>query len=178
MWVQKMFPFSTICGIVLVCVLVFIMNSLCCHLSRSPQRGKSEPRCLFSPVKPPLSPPKQQVGGELDTEPTLSSAKAKEAQIEALRWLSFIILSFYPHFLCLNVPLWFSFLNMLTLHSYVLFFILLVKKKKKMPNGFHRVSYCCAFSPCSFSILWVISYGLVRPHLFNPTGNTLNTVHS
>ncbi|XP_036070802.1 protein moonraker isoform X2 [Oryzias melastigma] len=56
---------------------------------RSPQRGKSEPRCLFSPVKPPLSPPKQQVGGGLDTEPTLSSAKAKEAQIEALRkaWL-------------------------------------------------------------------------------------------
>ncbi|RVE65057.1 hypothetical protein OJAV_G00131510 [Oryzias javanicus] len=56
---------------------------------RSPQRGKSEPRCLFSLVKPPLSPPKQQVGGGLDTEPTLSSAKAKEAQNEALRkaWL-------------------------------------------------------------------------------------------
>ncbi|XP_011480701.1 protein moonraker isoform X4 [Oryzias latipes] len=56
---------------------------------RSPQRGISEPRCLFSPVKPPLSPPKQQVGGGLDTELTLSPTKAKEAQNEALRkaWL-------------------------------------------------------------------------------------------
>uniref|UniRef100_A0A3P9M173 Si:dkey-243i1.1 n=1 Tax=Oryzias latipes TaxID=8090 RepID=A0A3P9M173_ORYLA len=56
---------------------------------RSPQRGISEHRCLFSPAKPPLSPPKQQVGGGLDTELTLSPAKAKEAQNEALRkaWL-------------------------------------------------------------------------------------------
>ncbi|XP_047449178.1 protein moonraker isoform X2 [Mugil cephalus] len=56
---------------------------------RSPQRGRPEPRCLFSPVKPPPSPPKQRVGGALAAEPGLSSEKKKQAQNEALRkaWL-------------------------------------------------------------------------------------------
>ncbi|XP_041851266.1 protein moonraker [Melanotaenia boesemani] len=56
---------------------------------RSPQRGRPEPRCLFSPVKPSSSPPKQQVGGGSEEESTLSSAKRKEAPNEALgkAWL-------------------------------------------------------------------------------------------
>ncbi|KAM4566420.1 protein moonraker isoform 3-T3 [Odontesthes bonariensis] len=56
---------------------------------RSPQRARQEPRCLFSPVKPSSSPPKQQVGGGLEAELNLSPAKRKEAQNEALRkaWL-------------------------------------------------------------------------------------------
>ncbi|XP_072248325.1 protein moonraker isoform X2 [Leuresthes tenuis] len=58
-------------------------------LQRSPQRARPEPRCLFSPVKPSSSPPKQQVGGGLEAELNLSPAKRKEAQNEALRkaWL-------------------------------------------------------------------------------------------
>ncbi|XP_008287279.1 protein moonraker [Stegastes partitus] len=56
---------------------------------RSPQRGRPEPRCLFSPAKPSSSPPKQKVGGGLEAEPALSSEKKKDAQNEALRraWL-------------------------------------------------------------------------------------------
>ncbi|KAM6987403.1 protein moonraker [Tautogolabrus adspersus] len=50
---------------------------------RSPPRRRPEPRCLFSPLKPPLSPPKQKVsvGFSLETE--------TQAQNEALRkaWL-------------------------------------------------------------------------------------------
>ncbi|XP_013767912.1 protein moonraker isoform X1 [Pundamilia nyererei] len=56
---------------------------------RSPQRGRPEPRCLFSPVKSSPDPPKQRPGGSLATEPGLSSQRKKEAQHEALRkaWL-------------------------------------------------------------------------------------------
>lgn len=62
---------------------------------RSPQRGRPEPRCLFSPVKlssisaNPPNPPKQRVGGGFDTELGMSSQKKNEAQNEALRkaWL-------------------------------------------------------------------------------------------
>ncbi|XP_039985982.1 protein moonraker isoform X2 [Xiphias gladius] len=56
---------------------------------RSPQRGRPEPRCLFSPVKPSPSPPKQEVAGGFGAEPVLSSEKKKQAQNEALRkaWL-------------------------------------------------------------------------------------------
>ncbi|XP_068571698.1 protein moonraker isoform X2 [Cebidichthys violaceus] len=54
---------------------------------RSPQRRGPEPRCLFSPVKPSSSPPKQAANGE--AEPALSSEKKTQAQNEALRkaWL-------------------------------------------------------------------------------------------
>lgn len=53
---------------------------------RAPQRGRPEPRCLFTPMKPPLSPLReQQAGGELEAERRLSSAKKKEAQNEAVR---------------------------------------------------------------------------------------------
>ncbi|XP_034723069.1 protein moonraker isoform X3 [Etheostoma cragini] len=56
---------------------------------RSPPRRRPEPRCLFSPVKPSPSPPKQTVAGGLVPEPALSSEKKKQAQNEALRkaWL-------------------------------------------------------------------------------------------
>uniref|UniRef100_UPI0037E71CF9 protein moonraker n=1 Tax=Semicossyphus pulcher TaxID=241346 RepID=UPI0037E71CF9 len=56
---------------------------------RSPQRRGPEPRCLFSPVKPPQSPPKQRVVAGLGAEPALSSETRKQAQNEALRkaWL-------------------------------------------------------------------------------------------
>ncbi|XP_028429488.1 protein moonraker isoform X2 [Perca flavescens] len=56
---------------------------------RSPPRRRPEPRCLFSPVKPLVSPPKQTVAGGLVAEPALSSEKKKQAQNEALRkaWL-------------------------------------------------------------------------------------------
>ncbi|XP_039642521.1 protein moonraker isoform X3 [Perca fluviatilis] len=56
---------------------------------RSPPRRRPEPRCLFSPVKPSASPPKQTVAGGLVAEPALSSEKKKQAQNEALRkaWL-------------------------------------------------------------------------------------------
>ncbi|XP_053177240.1 protein moonraker isoform X2 [Scomber japonicus] len=52
---------------------------------RSPQRRRPEPRCLFSPVKPSPSPPKQQVAGSFGEEPTLDSGMKKQAQNEALR---------------------------------------------------------------------------------------------
>ncbi|XP_031729499.1 protein moonraker isoform X2 [Anarrhichthys ocellatus] len=54
---------------------------------RSPQRRRPEPRCLFSPMKPSSSPPRQAVNGE--AEPALSSEKKTQAQNEALRkaWL-------------------------------------------------------------------------------------------
>ncbi|XP_032361163.1 protein moonraker isoform X3 [Etheostoma spectabile] len=56
---------------------------------RSPPRRRPEPRCLFSPVKPSPSPPKQTMAGGLVVEPALSSEKKKQAQSEALRkaWL-------------------------------------------------------------------------------------------
>ncbi|XP_078101465.1 protein moonraker isoform X3 [Sander vitreus] len=56
---------------------------------RSHPRRRPEPRCLFSPVKPSPSPPKQTVAGGLVAEPALSSEKKKQAQNEALRkaWL-------------------------------------------------------------------------------------------
>ncbi|XP_070685396.1 protein moonraker [Pempheris klunzingeri] len=56
---------------------------------RSPERGRPEPRCLFSPVKPSLSPPKQKVVGGFRAEAALTSEKKKQAQNEALReaWL-------------------------------------------------------------------------------------------
>ncbi|XP_056231008.1 protein moonraker isoform X1 [Seriola aureovittata] len=56
---------------------------------RSPQRGRPEPRCLFSPVKPSPSPSKQKVAGGFGAEPILSSERKKQAQDEALRkaWL-------------------------------------------------------------------------------------------
>ncbi|XP_034404269.1 LOW QUALITY PROTEIN: protein moonraker [Cyclopterus lumpus] len=56
---------------------------------RSPQRRRPEPRCLFSPIKPSSSPPKQVVNGGLGPEPGLSSEKMTQAQNEALRkaWL-------------------------------------------------------------------------------------------
>ncbi|XP_059187798.1 protein moonraker [Centropristis striata] len=52
---------------------------------RSPQRRRPEPRCLFSPVKPSSSPPKQTASGCLGAEAALSSEKKKQAQNEALR---------------------------------------------------------------------------------------------
>ncbi|MED6246849.1 hypothetical protein ATANTOWER_024792, partial [Ataeniobius toweri] len=53
---------------------------------RAPQRGRLEPRCLFSPVKPSSSPPReQQAGGQLEAEQRLSSAMKKETQNEAIR---------------------------------------------------------------------------------------------
>ncbi|XP_021178275.2 protein moonraker isoform X2 [Fundulus heteroclitus] len=53
---------------------------------RSPQRGRPEPRCLFSPVKPSSSPPReQQAGGQLEAERRPSSPKKTEAQNEAIR---------------------------------------------------------------------------------------------
>ncbi|KAM4589494.1 protein moonraker isoform 2-T2 [Fundulus diaphanus] len=53
---------------------------------RAPQRGRPEPRCLFSPVKPSSSPPReQQAGGQLEAERRLSSPKKTEAQNEAIR---------------------------------------------------------------------------------------------
>lgn len=56
------------------------------HLSRSPQRRRPEPRCLFSPVKPSPSPAKQKVAGGLAAEqPALSSENKRQAQDEALR---------------------------------------------------------------------------------------------
>ncbi|XP_076590844.1 protein moonraker isoform X3 [Chaetodon auriga] len=57
---------------------------------RSPQRRGPEPRCLFSPMKPSVSPPKQNVSVGLAAEqPALSSDKKRQAQNEALRkaWL-------------------------------------------------------------------------------------------
>ncbi|XP_030264088.1 protein moonraker isoform X4 [Sparus aurata] len=57
---------------------------------RSPQRRRPEPRCLFSPVKPSPSPPKQKVAIGLAAEqPALSSENKRQAQDEALRkaWL-------------------------------------------------------------------------------------------
>ncbi|KAM4742595.1 protein moonraker isoform 2-T2 [Anableps anableps] len=52
---------------------------------RVPQRERSEPRCLFSPVKLSPSPPReQQAGRQLETERRVSSAKKKEAQDEAI----------------------------------------------------------------------------------------------
>ncbi|XP_062275111.1 protein moonraker isoform X1 [Scomber scombrus] len=52
---------------------------------RSPQRRRPEPRCLFSPVKPSPSPPKQQAAGSFGEEPALDSGMKKQAQNEALR---------------------------------------------------------------------------------------------
>ncbi|XP_056297012.1 protein moonraker isoform X2 [Pseudoliparis swirei] len=56
---------------------------------RSPQMRRPEPRCLFSPIKPSSSPPKQVVNEALGPEPGLSSDKMTQAQNEALRnaWL-------------------------------------------------------------------------------------------
>ncbi|XP_044209027.1 protein moonraker isoform X2 [Thunnus albacares] len=56
---------------------------------RSPQRRRPEPRCLFSPVRPSPSPPRQQVAGGFGEEPVLGSEMKKQAQNEALRkaWL-------------------------------------------------------------------------------------------
>ncbi|XP_068441777.1 protein moonraker isoform X2 [Clinocottus analis] len=58
-------------------------------LQRSPQRGRPEPRCLFSPIKPLSSPPKQLVDAGLGPKLALSSEKKIQAQNEALRnaWL-------------------------------------------------------------------------------------------
>ncbi|XP_047247814.1 protein moonraker isoform X2 [Girardinichthys multiradiatus] len=53
---------------------------------QAPQRGRLEPRCLFSPVNPSSSPPReQQAGGQLEPEQRLSSAMKKETQNEAIR---------------------------------------------------------------------------------------------
>ncbi|KAL7399746.1 hypothetical protein ABVT39_000976 [Epinephelus coioides] len=52
---------------------------------RSPQRRRPEPRCLFSPVKPSPSPPRQTVAGGLGAQSGLSSERKKQAQNEALR---------------------------------------------------------------------------------------------
>ncbi|XP_035011242.2 protein moonraker isoform X4 [Hippoglossus stenolepis] len=56
---------------------------------RSPQRGRPEPRCLFSPAKPAVSPPKPNAAAGYRAEPDLSSVQKKQAQNEALRnaWL-------------------------------------------------------------------------------------------
>ncbi|XP_029965277.1 protein moonraker isoform X2 [Salarias fasciatus] len=56
---------------------------------RSPERERAEPRCLFSPVKPPRSPPKQPAPPGLAAELDLNPERRKEAQNEALRtaWL-------------------------------------------------------------------------------------------
>ncbi|XP_050921588.1 protein moonraker isoform X16 [Lates calcarifer] len=56
---------------------------------RSPQRGRPEPRCLFPPMKPSPSPPRQRMASGFGEEPVLSSQKKKQAQNEALRkaWL-------------------------------------------------------------------------------------------
>ncbi|KAK1900238.1 Protein moonraker [Dissostichus eleginoides] len=56
---------------------------------RSPQRKRPEPRCLFSPVKPSPSPPRQTLAGGLGAEPALSSERKNQAQNEAMRnaWL-------------------------------------------------------------------------------------------
>ncbi|XP_033968806.1 protein moonraker isoform X3 [Trematomus bernacchii] len=56
---------------------------------RSPQRKQPEPRCLFSPVKPSPSPPRQTLAGGLGEEPALSSERKNQAQNEAMRnaWL-------------------------------------------------------------------------------------------
>lgn len=54
---------------------------------RSPQRGRAEPRCLFSPERPSQKPPQQNAMSE--PEMNLSQEKRKEAHKEALRkaWL-------------------------------------------------------------------------------------------
>ncbi|MED6294528.1 hypothetical protein CHARACLAT_021940 [Characodon lateralis] len=53
---------------------------------QAPQRGRLEPRCLFSPVKPSSSPPgEQQAGGQLEAEQRPSSAMKEETQNEAIR---------------------------------------------------------------------------------------------
>ncbi|XP_029373672.1 protein moonraker isoform X2 [Echeneis naucrates] len=56
---------------------------------QSPQRGRPEPRCLFSPVKPSPSSPKLMIAGGVGEQPVLSSEKKKQAHNEALRqaWL-------------------------------------------------------------------------------------------
>ncbi|XP_026196768.1 protein moonraker isoform X2 [Anabas testudineus] len=56
---------------------------------RSPQRGRPEPRCLFSPVKASPSPPKQKGSSGGGAELAMSMEKKKQAQDEALRkaWL-------------------------------------------------------------------------------------------
>ncbi|XP_070826140.1 protein moonraker isoform X2 [Chaetodon trifascialis] len=57
---------------------------------RSPQRRGPEPRCLFSPMKPSVSPPKQNVAvGLAAGQPAMSSDKKRQAENEALRkaWL-------------------------------------------------------------------------------------------
>ncbi|XP_047191630.1 protein moonraker isoform X1 [Scophthalmus maximus] len=57
---------------------------------RSPQTGRPEPRCLFSPLKPAENPPMpNSAAGGFGAEPVLSSEKKKQAQNEALRtaWL-------------------------------------------------------------------------------------------
>ncbi|KAF7666795.1 hypothetical protein LDENG_00091700 [Lucifuga dentata] len=56
---------------------------------RSPERSRPEPRCLFSPVKPSASSPKQKGDRGLGSEHVLSSDKKKQAESEALRqaWL-------------------------------------------------------------------------------------------
>ncbi|XP_028321430.1 protein moonraker isoform X2 [Gouania willdenowi] len=56
------------------------------HPHRSPERGREEPRCAFSPVKASPSSPKQGVVvSGLGTQPLLSSGKKQEARNEALR---------------------------------------------------------------------------------------------
>ncbi|XP_015238461.1 PREDICTED: protein moonraker isoform X2 [Cyprinodon variegatus] len=53
---------------------------------RVPQRGRPEPRCLFSPIKPSASPPgEQQAEGQLEAERKQSSPKMKAAHNEAIR---------------------------------------------------------------------------------------------
>ncbi|XP_037632323.1 protein moonraker isoform X2 [Sebastes umbrosus] len=56
---------------------------------RSPQRGRPEPRCLFSPVKLSPSPLRQTAAGGLGADSALSSEKKRQAHNEALRnaWL-------------------------------------------------------------------------------------------
>ncbi|KAK5868820.1 hypothetical protein PBY51_009797 [Eleginops maclovinus] len=56
---------------------------------QSPQRKRPEPRCLFSPVKPSPSPPRQTLAGSSGAGPALSSEKKCQAHNEAIRnaWL-------------------------------------------------------------------------------------------
>ncbi|KAM4627365.1 protein moonraker [Polymixia lowei] len=56
---------------------------------RSPQRRRPEPRCLFSPLKPPPSNTEPKVTRAVEAEQALRSDKEKQAQNEALRqaWL-------------------------------------------------------------------------------------------
>lgn len=176
--IQDFFFTSLFCRIICLiffCLCLYLyLQLLYWYLIRAPQRGRPEPRCLFSPVKPPLSPPReQQAGGLLEAERRLCSAKKKEAQNEALRWESpfYVNLCHFPVYFRRNYC---NFFTLVVCYSFVNFTFIQQKirpcKRKKCQVD--EIEWKWILMSPLLCIHWVISNLHARPHLLKARGNT------